>query len=106
MFIHHGFYGFYGLHSFWLIGAIITIIPFWRICDRTGLNPWLSFLLFIPLANIIFPYYVAFADWPARRSGLDGTGGTGGAPPGFGPTPGPAAGPTAGPGAGPGPTPG
>ena len=80
MFMHHGFYGFHGL---WLIGAIIAIIPFWRICDRVGLSPWLSLLLLIPLANIIFVYYVAFAEWPSRR------GSTGGAPPGFGPSTGP-----------------
>lgn len=84
MFMHHGYYGF---HGFWLIGTIIAIIPFWRICDRVGLSPWLSLLLFIPIANIIFVYYVAFTEWPAHR------GSTGGTPPGFGPTTG--AGPTA-----------
>ena len=94
MFMYHGFYGFH--HGIWLIGTIIAIIPFWRICDRVGLSPWLSLLLFIPLANIIFVYYVAFAEWPAHR------GSAGGAPPALGgPT---AAGPGAGPG--PGPTPG
>ena len=75
MLMHHGFYGLYGFHGFWLIGAIIAIIPFWRICDRVGLSPWLSLLLLIPLVNIIFVYYVAFTDWPSQRS----------APPGFGP---------------------
>lgn len=92
MFWHHGFYG---LHDVWLIGTIIVIIPFWRICDRAGLSPWLSLLLLIPLANIVFVYYVAFAEWPAQR------GSAGGMPPGFGPgaTPGPS------PGAGSGPTP-
>ncbi len=85
MFMHHGYYG---LHGFWLIGAIIAIIPFWRICDRVGLSPWLSLLLFVPLANIIFVYYVAFAEWPAQQRGS-----TGGTPPGFGPGAGP--GPTA-----------
>lgn len=85
MFMYHGFYGFQGV---WLIGSIIAIIPFWRICERAGLSPWLSLLLLIPLVNIIFVYYVAFTDWPAQR-------GSAGTPPGFGPT-----------SAGPGPTPG
>jgi hypothetical protein len=87
MLFHHGFYGFYGYygyHDFWLIGSIIAIIPFWRICDRVGLSPWLSLLLLVPLANIIFVYYVAFADWPAHRGSTGGTGGTG-TPPSFGP---------------------
>lgn len=81
MFMWHSFF-----HGLWLIGMIIVIIPFWRICDRVGLSPWLSLLLLIPLANIIFVYYVAFTDWPSQRGSI-------GAPPGFGPTPGP--GPTA-----------
>ena len=81
MYMYHGFYGFHGL--FWPVAAIIFIIPFWRICVRVGLSPWLSLLLLIPLANIIFVYYVAFGDWPTQRS----------VPPGFGP------------GMGPGPTP-
>lgn len=88
MFMYHGFYGFHGL---WLIGTIIVIIPFWRICDRVGLSPWLSLLLIVPLANIIFVYYVAFAEWPSQR------GSAGGTPPGFGPG--------TGAGTGPGPTP-
>ena len=79
MFMHPG-YGFF--HGLWLIGTIIAIIPFWRICDRVGLSPWLSLLLFVPLANIIFVYYLAFADWPSQR-------GSTGTPPGFGPSTGP-----------------
>ena len=79
---------YYGFHGLWLIGAIIAIIPFWRICDRVGLSPWLSLLLIVPLANIVFVYYVAFAEWPSQR------GSTGGTPPGFGPTVGPGPGPT------------
>ena len=76
MFMYHGFLG-YGF--FWPLAAIIAIIPFWRICDRVGLSPWLSLLLLIPLANVIFIYYVAFADWPSQAGGARG------APPGFGP---------------------
>jgi hypothetical protein len=92
MLMYHSFYGFYGFYGlgglFWPLAAIIAIIPFWRICDRVGLSPWLSLLLLIPLANIIFVYYVAFAEWPSRR-------GSAGGPAGFGP----------GTGSGPGPTP-
>jgi len=86
MFMYHGFHSF-----FWPIAVIIAIIPFWRICDRVGLSPWLSLLLLIPLANIIFIYYVAFAEWPSQR-GSTGTGGT--PPPGFGPSTGPGPTPT------------
>ena len=85
MFMHHGFYGF---HAFWLIGTILVIIPFWRLCARVGLSPWLSLLLFIPLANIIFVYYLAFAEWPSQR------GSSGGIPPGYAPSAGTGPGPT------------
>jgi hypothetical protein len=53
--------------SYWLIGAIIVVIPFWRICARVGYPPWLSLLMAIPLVNFIFLYVLAFADWPSQR---------------------------------------
>ena len=59
---HHHFFG------VWLIGAIVAIIPFWRICRRAGLQPLLSLLIAIPLVNLIFIYYVAFTDWPSLRA--------------------------------------
>ena len=33
MYYHHSFFG------VWLIGAIIAIIPFWRICARAAIRP-------------------------------------------------------------------
>jgi hypothetical protein len=55
------------LGPFWLIGAIIAIIPFWRICTRIGWSPWLSLLMAIPLVNLIFLYVLAFSDWPSHK---------------------------------------
>ena len=69
MYYHHNF-GF-----FWLIAIIIAIIPFWRICARVGYSPWLSLLIAIPLVNLIFIYFLAFSDWPARKATAT-TGGT------------------------------
>lgn len=83
---YHGGFGFWGLG--WPIMAAIAIIPFWRICTRVGLSPWLSLLLVVPLANLIFVYYLAFTDWPAERGPMNPGGG------GFTP-PGSASGPTA-----------
>ena len=85
MFMYHGYHG-YGL--VWPIAAIISIIPFWRICVRVGLSPWLSLLLLVPIANIIFVYYVAFGDWPIQRGSM------GGMPPGLPPGLGASRGPT------------
>jgi hypothetical protein len=60
MYYHHSF-------GFLLIGALIAIIPFWRICARAGYSPWLSLLIVIPLVNVIFIYFLAFSAWPSQK---------------------------------------
>jgi heme/copper-type cytochrome/quinol oxidase subunit 4 len=50
-----------------LLVVIISIIPFWKICERVGHSPWLSLLMLIPLINIIFIYYIAFGEWPSQK---------------------------------------
>jgi hypothetical protein len=63
MYYHHSF-------GFLLIGALIAIIPFWRLCARAGYSPWLSLLIAIPLVNVIFIYFLAFSDWPSQKAGI------------------------------------
>jgi uncharacterized membrane protein len=63
MYYHHSF-------GFLLIGALIAIIPFWRICARAGYSPWLSLLIAIPLVNVIFIYFLAFSDWPSQKTAV------------------------------------
>jgi hypothetical protein len=46
-----------------LVGMAIVIVPFWFICKKAGLSPWLSFLNVIPLGILILLYIVAFAEW-------------------------------------------
>ena len=60
MFFHHG------LGTFWLIGAIVVVIPFWRICAKAGYSPWLSLLAVVPLVNLFFIYFLAFSEWPSQ----------------------------------------
>ncbi len=48
-----------------IAGFLLTVLPFWHICKRTGLHPALSFLSIVPLANIIFRFYLAITKWPA-----------------------------------------
>ena len=48
-----------------LLGVILTIVPFWKICSKAGFPGALSLLMMIPVANIILPFYIAFAKWPA-----------------------------------------
>ncbi len=48
-----------------ILGAILTIVPFWKICSKAGFPGALSLLLLIPVVSVILPFYIAFAKWPA-----------------------------------------
>ena len=52
---------------FVLLFSILPVIAFWKICSKAGFNGALGFLMLIPIANIILPLYVAFAEWPALK---------------------------------------
>jgi hypothetical protein len=56
-----------GLGLAWLIVVLIGVVPFWRICNRVGHSPWLSLLVLVPLINLIFIYWLAFAEWPSDK---------------------------------------
>jgi hypothetical protein len=60
----------HNLGPFWLVGAIVVIIPFWRICQRVGYSPWLSLLMAVPLVNLIFIYILAFSNWPSQKGAV------------------------------------
>ena len=47
---------------------ILPVVAFWKICSKAGFSGALGLLMLIPLANIILPLYLAFAEWPALRS--------------------------------------
>ena len=47
------------------LGALLTVIPFWKICSKAGFPGAISLLMLVPLANVVLPFYVAFAQWPA-----------------------------------------
>ena len=48
-----------------IVASILTILPFWKICARVGFPGALSLLMLVPVANVILPFYIAFARWPA-----------------------------------------
>ncbi len=50
-----------------VLGLFVTVLPFWFLCKRTGHHPALSFLSIVPLANIIFLFYLAFSKWPVQQ---------------------------------------
>ena len=54
--------------GFGVIGALLTVIPFWKICAKAGFPGALSLLMLVPIANIILPFYIAFAEWPVLKS--------------------------------------
>lgn len=55
-------------HWLWmLLIAIVAVIPAWRLCQRVGYPGLLGILILIPLVNIVFLYFIAFAQWPAGK---------------------------------------
>ena len=51
-----------------LVWAAIVVVPFWRICQKAGYPGALGLLIVVPLANIVFLYYLAFASWPSQKA--------------------------------------
>ncbi len=52
-----------------LLWMVIIVAPFWRISTKAGYSGWLSLLILIPLANVLFLYFLAFSNWPSQRRG-------------------------------------
>jgi len=51
-----------------VVSVLITVIPFWKICSKAGFSGALALLMLVPIANIILPFYIAFAEWPALKA--------------------------------------
>ena len=49
--------------GFYLITAVLFIIPTWFIAKKSGMSPWLSLLCLFPLTGLILLYILAFAEW-------------------------------------------
>ena len=49
------------------ITMVLPVIAFWQICSKAGFSGALGLLMLVPIANIILPLYIAFAQWPALR---------------------------------------
>lgn len=57
-----------GGHTLWmLVLAVIIVVPFWRISQRVGYSGWLSLLMLVPLVNLAYVYFLAFAPWPSQQ---------------------------------------
>jgi hypothetical protein len=47
---------------FFLIGAALVIVPFWRILPRFGIPNWVAIFAAIPLVALILLWIIAFKD--------------------------------------------
>jgi len=52
---------------FALIVAIIKVLIFCKIFSKAGYSWALGLLMLVPIANIIMPFVLAFADWPIQK---------------------------------------
>jgi hypothetical protein len=60
-------YGYGPFHWLWFIVMIAAVIyPVGRILGRIGFSPLWSILMFIPVANLIALWILAFTEWPRR----------------------------------------
>ncbi|MBB3048746.1 heme/copper-type cytochrome/quinol oxidase subunit 4 [Litorivivens lipolytica] len=50
-----------------LLALLLIVVPFWKICEKAGYSGWLSLLVMLPLINIGFLFFLAFADWPRDK---------------------------------------
>lgn len=51
-----------------MVFLIILLVPFWRITTRAGYSGFWSLLILIPLVNLLYLYFLAFARWPRYRN--------------------------------------
>ena len=56
-----------------LVIAALIVLPFWRICQKAGYPGIMALFLFVPIVNLIFLYWFAFADWPVGHEREEGT---------------------------------
>ena len=52
-----------------IFAIVFLLIPYWRIFKKAGFSPALSFLMILPLVNVVMIYYLAFAEWPSLKQG-------------------------------------
>lgn len=48
-----------------LVMVAAIVLPFWFIFSKAGYSKWLSFLMVVPLVNVILLYFLALSKWPS-----------------------------------------
>ncbi len=50
-----------------LVVVVIKAVIFCKIFSKAGYSWTLGLLMLVPIANIIMPFFLAFADWPVQK---------------------------------------
>lgn len=50
------------------VALVVSVLPFWFICKKAGFHGALSLLMLVPVANLVLPFVLAFAEWPALKA--------------------------------------
>jgi uncharacterized membrane protein YhaH (DUF805 family) len=42
----------------------LLVLPFWKLCERTGFSGWFSLVIFVPFIGLLgLAYIIAFSHW-------------------------------------------
>jgi hypothetical protein len=52
--------------------GLLVALPFCLICAKAGFPGALGLLVFVPVANLVLLFFLAFAEWPALRRARTG----------------------------------
>lgn len=58
--MYYGYGG--GMFLWWLIWALLLVVPFWRILPRHGIPNWVALAAVFPLFALVLLWVVAFKD--------------------------------------------
>jgi hypothetical protein len=50
-----------------LVSVAFTVVIYFFIFKRTGMSPWFSLLMLVPIANFVMLLVLAFTEWPVQR---------------------------------------
>ena len=50
-----------------VVGTAITLVIWCKLFSKAGYHWAYGLLVLVPIANIVVPFYLAFADWPIRK---------------------------------------
>jgi hypothetical protein len=54
---------------FLFLAVASSAIPYWKICERTGLSKGIVVFIFIPFVSLLVPWIVGFSEWPKLATG-------------------------------------